>query len=98
LKLEYAIAIAGWSMRTAPSPAGFGVVIRQGDRCVEFKMHSCHDTAAGVTARARAFVEVLLAPNPQVPRVFITSGAEVDRARTLAREAALIPHKPERVS
>lgn len=93
---EYTIALAGWSMRADPSPAGYGVVVRHGEKCVEFKMHACHDTAAGVLARAREFVEVLLAQNPQVPRVFVTTGPDMDRARELAREVALVPHKPER--
>ncbi len=103
----YIVSVAGYSVggSTRRSSAGFGVVIRRGEKCREWSVHVCGATEYQARRKGEAFVLELLKHRQEsresganygrkFPYVWLTSGRDHERAIAIAKRAACKPIEP----
>lgn len=104
----YAIALAAYALREDAwglgpeerGPSGWGAVMRRGDHIAEFRMHSCGSTRREVLEAGRGLLEQMVMGAQfafvDAPGAIVTDQGhrDLERARELAKQAALIPHEP----
>lgn len=91
----YSIALAAYVHAPPRGPAGWGAVIRKGDRVAHYRGHACHATEDEVLDGARALCVSIVSGqmhfviDPTAP-LSEQARADLDRARKLARQSALV--------
>lgn len=102
----YLVSVAGYAVKeNERSSAGFGVVVRRGEKCREWSVHVCNATRYQARRRGEAFILELLkhreesresGPNygKKFPYVWLTSGPDLVRALAIAQRAACKPIEP----